>query len=185
MLEIRFHGRGGQGAVVASEMLAAMFFESGKYAQAFPAFGVERRGAPVLAFTRIDDDPIEIHYNVYQPDHVIVLDETITGIIDVSNGLKENGLILINSKKERDDFESYVRYRVVTIDVNKIAADHKLGTISLPIVNTAILGAYAAVTGKIPVETVRKVVFESSPAKKEENADAAGEAFNTILNYGY
>ena len=84
MLEIRFHGRGGQGAVVASEMLASMFFESGKYAQAFPAFGVERRGAPVLAFTRIDDDPIEIHYNVYQPDHVIVLDETITEILDVS-----------------------------------------------------------------------------------------------------
>ncbi|MFC1563713.1 2-oxoacid:acceptor oxidoreductase family protein [candidate division KSB1 bacterium] len=182
MLEIRFHGRGGQGAVVASEMLASMYFESGKHVQAFPAFGVERRGAPVLAFTRTDNSPIEIHYGVYEPDRVIVLDETITEIIDVSGGLKKGGIILINSNKVDETFIKYQDFKVSAIDVNSIAAKYGLGTASLPIVNTAILGAYAAVSGDISVNTVKKIVFEYSPAKKEDNSKAAEEAFNIISN---
>jgi len=184
MLEIRSHGRGGQGAVIASEMLATMFFESGRYAQAFPAFGVERRGAPVLAFTRVDDVPIEIHYGVYNPDHVIVLDHSIIDVIDVSAGLKDNGIILINSGSGASAYPRFSRYRVYTADVNAIAIRRRLGSPSLPIVNTAILGAYAAVTGLLPVELVRDVIARSAPAKREENAEAAVEAFAAVMEHG-
>lgn len=184
MLEIRFHGRGGQGAVVASEMLAAMYFESGKYSQAFPAFGVERRGAPVLAFTRVDDNPIEIHYGVYQPDHVIVLDQSIIDVTNVANGLKKKGIILINSDKGKSGYPQFNTFRLFTIDVNTIALRHHLGTPSFPIVNTAILGAYAAVTGQLSLELVKDVIIHSAPSKNEENARAAIEAFNTIVENG-
>ena len=97
MLEIRFHGRGGQGAVVASRMLAQAAFLAGNHVQAFPDFGLERRGAPVLAFTRIQDSPILDHSKIYVPDVVVVLDASLLDLLDVSEGIKEDGLILVNS----------------------------------------------------------------------------------------
>lgn len=97
MVEIRFHGRGGQGAVIASKILASALFKEGKYAQSFPAFGAERRGAPVMAFTRFDKKTITRRSMVYEPDHVVVLDEPILEVVDVTAGLKENGWILINT----------------------------------------------------------------------------------------
>ena len=97
MIEVRFHGRGGQGAVTAAEILAKAAFEDGKYCQAFPFFGVERRGAPVMAFTRIDDQPIRRRYQVYKPDYVVVLDDGLLEVVDVFSGLKEGGKIIINT----------------------------------------------------------------------------------------
>ncbi|MFC1513561.1 2-oxoacid:acceptor oxidoreductase family protein [candidate division KSB1 bacterium] len=181
MLEIRFHGRGGQGAVIASEMLAAMYFESGKYVQAFPAFGVERRGAPVLAYTRVDKDPIEIHYGIYSPDQLVVLDQTILEMVDVTNGLKKGGCIIINTDKTTAELGIDENYVVFPINVNAIAEHFSLGTSSLPIVNTAILGAYAAATKGFSLDLVEKVILESVPSKKEANAEAAKVAFETII----
>jgi len=94
MIEIRIHGRGGQGAVVASRILASAFHREGKYVQAFPQFGMERRGAPVAAFTRIDDKPIWLHCEIYEPDHLIILDPTLVGQIDITTGLKPEGVEL-------------------------------------------------------------------------------------------
>ena len=102
MIEIRFHGRGGQGAVTAAEILAKAAFEDGKYCQAFPFFGAERKGAPVMAFTRISDKPIKKRYQVYNPDYVIVLDETLLEAVDVLSGLKEEGKVIINSNNDVD-----------------------------------------------------------------------------------
>ena len=99
MIEIRIHGRGGQGAVIASEVLASAFFKEGKFVQAFPAFGVERRGAPVMAFTRVDDQPIRIRHFIYEPDHIIILDPTLIESTQVDSGLKENGWIVINTDR--------------------------------------------------------------------------------------
>ena len=105
MYEVRFHGRGGQGAVTAARLLADAAFREGKDVQSFPIFGVERRGAPVAAFTRMDDKPIDIKTQIYEPDVVIVLDPTLIGVIDVADGLKDNGKIVINSKKKPADFK--------------------------------------------------------------------------------
>ncbi|MCK5562096.1 MAG: 2-oxoacid:acceptor oxidoreductase family protein, partial [Thermoplasmata archaeon] len=99
MIEIRFHGRGGQGAVVASNILAEAAFREGKDVQAFPYFGVERRGAPVTAFTKIDEKPIRVRSQIYEPDHVIVLDQSLLRSIDVAQGIKPGGLILVNIDK--------------------------------------------------------------------------------------
>jgi len=184
MLEIRFHGRGGQGAVIASEMLAAMYFESGKYVQAFPAFGVERRGAPVLAFTRVDDTPIEIHYGVYSPDRLIILDQTILETVDVTRGLDKGGMIIVNSDKAISEFSSFRDYKAYAVDVNAIALRHGLGTASMPIVNTSILGAYAAASGELTVDLVKEVIFEHVPSKKEENSHAAEDAFEAVMSHG-
>ena len=102
MIEIRFHGRGGQGAVIASNILAEAAFKEGKYVQAFPFFGIERRGAPILSFTRIDEKAIRIKNQIYNPDCIVVLDPTLIDAVDVTSGLKENGLILLNTDKNRN-----------------------------------------------------------------------------------
>src|SRR5690606_22632940 len=100
MIEIRFHGRGGQGAVTAAEILAKAAFEDGKYCQAFPFFGAERKGAPVMAFSRIHDKPIRRRYQVYNPDYVVVLDETLLEAVDIVSGLKEGGKVVINTEED-------------------------------------------------------------------------------------
>ncbi|MFQ6090097.1 MAG: 2-oxoacid:acceptor oxidoreductase family protein, partial [Candidatus Bipolaricaulia bacterium] len=105
MKEIRFHGRGGQGAVVASQILASALFKEGKYVQSFPAFGVERRGAPVAAFIRVDEEPILLRCEIYRPDHVVVLDPTLIAAVDVATGLKGGGWVLINSDREPAEFD--------------------------------------------------------------------------------
>ena len=112
MIEIRIHGRGGQGAVIASEVLASAFFMEGKYVQAFPAFGVERRGAPVAAYTRIDDQPIRIRHFIYEPDHIIILDPTLIESTQVDAGLKDNGWMVINTDKPPAKFGRFSRFRV-------------------------------------------------------------------------
>ena len=177
MIEIRIHGRGGQGAVIASEVLAAAFFKEGKYVQAFPAFGVERRGAPVAAFTRVDDQPIRIRHNIYEPDHIIVLDPTLMESTQVDSGLKENGWIIINTDRSPKDFQRLGQVRVATVDANRIAIEHKLGSPTAPIVNTAILGTFAKITGMVSADAIIEAMKEFVPSNKAGNAAAIKEAY--------
>lgn len=178
MIEIRFHGRGGQGAVIASKILACALFAEGKYVQSFPKFGVERRGAPVEAFLRIDDDKILIRNNIYTPDHIIVLDPTLIEAIDVTAGLAKGGWVLVNTTKSPDRLESLGDYRVACVDASGIAVKHRLGSRSAPIVNTSILGAFAKATGMVGLDSVVQAILEEVPIKAEANADAAKDAFN-------
>lgn len=172
MIEIRFHGRGGQGAVTAAEILAKAAFKDGKYAQAFPFFGVERRGAPVMAFTRIDNKPIRVRYQVYEPNYVLVLDDGLIQVTDVFSGLKENGKVVINTHVDLDYDRSKETYE---IDATGIALD-KLG---VNIVNTIILGYFAKKTGEVSIESIIEVIKEVFPGKMgEKNAEATMEAYN-------
>jgi len=176
MIEIRFHGRGGQGAVVASQILASALFKEGKYVQSFPTFGVERRGAPVAAFIRVDDEPILLRCEVYNPDYAVVLDPTLIAAIDITTGLKRDGWVLINTDRSPKEFR-LDGYRVATVDANHIAVKYRLGSPTNPIVNTAILGAFARMSGLVKLETLLETIREEVPLKPEENAAAAEEAY--------
>ncbi len=181
MIEVRFHGRGGQGAVVASEILATALFKEGKFVQAFPAFGVERRGAPVMAFLRFDSLPIRRRCQIYEPDHVVVLDPTLLLAIDVTTGLKPNGSILINSDSPPQSFTPLQKFLVATVPAAEIAVAHKLGTRTNPIVNTAILGAFARVTGFVSLEAITESIAEKIPTRHQErNQAAAREAYERV-----
>ena len=178
MIEIRFHGRGGQGAVTAAEILAKAAFEDGKYTQAFPFFGVERRGAPVMAFSRINDKPIRIRYQVYNPNYVVVLDDGLVEIASVYSGIKKGGKVILNTNKEISSSESAETY---VIDATSIALE-KLG---LPIVNTVMLGAFAGATGEVSLDSIMKIIKETFPGKiGEKNAEAAKIAYEQIKNVG-
>ncbi|UCE19767.1 MAG: 2-oxoacid:acceptor oxidoreductase family protein [Gemmatimonadota bacterium] len=180
MIEIRIHGRGGQGAVVASQVLAAALFQEGKCVQSFPTFGVERRGAPVAAFTRMDDREIRLRCEIYEPDHLMVLDPTLIEAIDVTTGLKENGWIVINSDKHFGEFHLPSKFRIATVDANAIAVKHNLGTRTAPIVNTAILGAFSRITELVSIEAIVAAVKEEVPLNPEENAAACREAYEKV-----
>ncbi len=183
MEEIRFHGRGGQGAVIGSEVLAQAFFIEGAYVQAFPAFGVERRGAPVLAFCRVDRTPIHLRSQIYEPDHVIVLDSSLLESVDVTKGLKEGGTVLINGKRSLPHYRDLVggQHRVSVVDAGSIAVEHGLGSAANPIVNTAILGAFSKVTGLVGIEAVVQAIEEYVPAKRRENREAARDACEQVI----
>ena len=181
MLEIRIHGRGGQGAVIASKILACAFFSEGKYVQAFPKFGVERRGAPVEAFLRVADDKILVRNNIYTPDHIIVLDQTLIDAIDVTTGLKDSGWILTNTIRAPKDFTKLTNFRVGCVDANKIALEYKLGPKNAPIVNTSILGSFARATGLVKLDSIIKSIMDEVPIKPEANARAAREAFEQTV----
>ena len=179
MIEIRFHGRGGQGVVIASEVLADAAFHEGKRVQSFPAFGVERRGAPVMAFTRVDDKPIRIRCQIYQPDHIVILDPTLLEVMDVTAGLKPGGSVLLNSTDEPSSFEFHDRFRVGTVDANHIAFEYRLGPRNAPIVNTAILGAFSRLNGIVGLEALCEAVRTAVPVRPEENVAAVREAYET------
>lgn len=182
MFEVRFHGRGGQGAVTAANILAVAAFKEGHHSQSFPFFGVERRGAPVQAFTRIDDEPINLRMNVYTPDAVVVLDSSLLGVINVMDGLKKDGTIIINTSKRPSDYD--FNFKVATVDATSIAISHGLGSSAAPIVNTAILGAYSKAIKNVGIESISDAIMERAPAKKEINAKAAKEAYQkTILGW--
>ena len=180
MIEIRIHGRGGQGAVVASKMLVIAAAKEGKKVQAFPVFGAERRGAAVAAFARVDDQKIRIHSEVYTPDYVIVLDPVLYKTVPVTAGLKKGGLILLNSPQDPSAHPFPVDFKVATVDAGGIALKHKLGSRTEPIVNTAILGAFAKVTGIIGIEALAETIRESVPGKGKENEAAAREAYASV-----
>jgi 2-oxoacid:acceptor oxidoreductase gamma subunit (pyruvate/2-ketoisovalerate family) len=177
MLEIRFHGRGGQGTVVASKVLADALAKEGNYVQAYPEFGVERRGAPVFAFLRIDDKPIYDKSRIYTPDHVVVVDPTLVGVIDVTEGLKDGGMIIINTDKRPGHFKFPKKFRVATINATGIAIKHKLGTMATPIVNTAVVGAVVKLLNLTKLDSLLQAIREGVPIKQEDNVAAAREAY--------
>ncbi|MDW3228908.1 MAG: 2-oxoacid:acceptor oxidoreductase family protein [Acidobacteriota bacterium] len=177
MIEIRFHGRGGQGTVVASKILADALAKEGNYVQAYPEFGVERRGAPVFAFIRVDNKPIYDKSKIYHPDHVVVVDPTLVEAIDVTEGLKDGGYIIINSDKKPEDFKLPSNYKVFTVDATEIAVKHKLGTLAAPIVNTAITGAVVKILKLTKLESLAEAIREGVPNKAEDNVKAAIEAY--------
>jgi 2-oxoacid:acceptor oxidoreductase gamma subunit (pyruvate/2-ketoisovalerate family) len=183
MIRIRIHGRGGQGGKTAAELLAMVIFSEGKYpfAQAAPAFGPERRGAPVNAFVRVSDSEIRERGAISDPDMVIVLDETLAKTMNVAEGLHENGIILINSKREPFAFAEYAQHFTVgTIDADAIAARFGLGTKRAPIVNTAILGAFLRISGLGLLDTLLAFIEDEMPKKTAENKQAAAQAFISV-----
>ncbi|HUG41669.1 MAG TPA: 2-oxoacid:acceptor oxidoreductase family protein [Longimicrobiales bacterium] len=177
MRELRIHGRGGQGAVIASKVLAVALFREGRWVQSFPAFGVERRGAPVTAFLRVDDAPIRLRCEVTAPDDLIVLDPTLVRAIDVTAGLREGGGILINTALQPGDHPALAsRFRVATVDAGAIASAHGIGSRSQPIVNTAILGAFASWSGLVSLDAICAAIEEEVPTRPDANVAAAREA---------
>ena len=159
MLEFRWHGRGGQGAWTASELLARTAIYEGKYIQSFPEFGPERMGAPVTAFTRISTEPIRLHCAVYEPDVVAVLDPTLLKAVPAAAGLNENGIIIVNSADEPAKVKEVLKMekgKVWTVPATEIA----LRILGMPITNTAMLGAVARATSIVSLESVEKTVKE-------------------------
>lgn len=173
MIEIKFKGRGGQGAVVASEILGRAFFLEGKYPQCFSLFGGERRGAPVTGFLRVDEEPILLKCQIKRPDQMIIFDLSLTDEKEISQELKPNGLILINSNKEIDFFKNLRRFRIGLIDAGPIARNVGLGGTF----NTAMLGAYIRLTHLVKTETLIEAVRRMVPAKIELNIEAVREAY--------
>ena len=180
MIEIRFHGRGGQGAVTSAELLALAAIEEGMYAQAFPSFGPERRGAPVLAFCRISDQPIRIRANIYEPDIVVVLDASLLKIVNVAAGLKTNGLLVTtssdSSEKVREDLK--IKNRIGFVDAVKIARE----VLGLPITNTTMLGSLIKASGLVKKESFISPLKERFGRIAEKNISAFERAYQeTIL----
>jgi pyruvate ferredoxin oxidoreductase gamma subunit len=180
MIEIRFHGRGGQGAVTSAELLALAAIEEGKYAQAFPSFGPERRGAPVLAFCRISDQPIKIRANIYEPDLVVVLDASLLKIVNVASGLKADGLLVTTSSDspERLKQDLKIEYRLGVVDAVKIARE----ILGLPITNTTMLGSLVKASGLVKKESFLPPLKERFGRIAERNISAFERAYReTIL----
>lgn len=180
MTEIRFHGRGGQGAVIASEILASALFAEGKYVQTFPEFGVERRGAPVQAFLRFDDKPILLRCKVYNPDHIIVLDPVLIKTVNITQGLKPGGWILLNSTRVLPQNVNFDKYKLALVDATGIAIKYRLGAKTAPIVNTAILGAFVKISNLASLDHICEGIKEYVPVKIQENIQATKEAYETV-----
>jgi 2-oxoacid:acceptor oxidoreductase gamma subunit (pyruvate/2-ketoisovalerate family) len=151
-----------------------------KWVQSFPFFGVERRGAPVTAYTKIDDNPIWDRSEITEPDYVIVMDSSLVAVVDITQGLKQSGMILLNSDKKPNEVELGDGFKVATVDATEIAVSHGLGSKSAPIVNSAILGAFAKASGEVGIESLEKSIHKMAPAKPKENAAAAIEAYEKV-----
>lgn len=168
--EIRVHGRGGQGAVTTAELMAIAAFNDGKFSQAMPNFGPERRGSPVEAYCRLSGEFITLRTQVYDPDYVIVLDDSLPNVVDITRGLAKSGMILINSA-EKKRFGGFPTYAV---DANKIAME----VIGRPIVNTVMLGAFAKATKLVSLESLMDATKERfEGAVREKNMLAIRRAY--------
>ncbi len=178
MLEIRIHGRGGQGSVTAAQILAISAFYDGKQSQAFPRFGVERRGAPVEAFCRIDDAPVNIRSQVYTPDLLLVLEPSLLEAVDVTAGLKPGADIIINTSQPVKD-RKYAKFKVHTVDASKVAME----IFKADIVNTAILGAFSKVTGTVSLKAINKAIedrFAGKPHVIDMNKEAVKRVYEHV-----
>jgi len=181
MFEVRIHGRGGQGVVTAAELLSIAAFAEGPHAQAFPSFGSERTGAPVVSFCRIDDKPIRVREPIAAPDALIVQDPTLLHQVDLFNGLGPDSYMLINSSRSFDELgladfvRGFRRERVMTVPASELARRH----LGRPLPNLVMLGGFAALTGAISIESVAKAIGQRfSGALGERNVAAAREAFS-------
>ena len=183
IIEIRWHGRGGQGAKTASLLLADAAFNTGKYIQGFPEYGPERMGAPITAYNRISDKPIRIHSNIYEPDYVVVVDDTLLESVDVTAGLKKEGAIVINTTKSGEELKNLLNGyegKVYTIDARKVSMD----TLGKYFPNTPMLAAIVKVSGIMEEEAFLKDMegsFKHKFAKKPEVIDGNMKAIELAL----
>ena len=174
MIEVRFHGRGGQGVVTSANLLAIAAFKEGKYCQAFPFFGTERRGAPVVAFCRIDDKFIRTREQVYEPDYVVVLDPTLLKVIDVTEGLKEDGMLIMNTNKE---VKLNTKAKIKRVDATKIA----LEVIGKPFVNAPMIGALIGATHLVKLNSLMEAIKERFPEEiAKKNIEAVKRAYEEV-----
>ncbi len=184
MIEIRWHGRGGQGAKTASLLLADAAFNTGKYIQGFPEYGPERMGAPITAYNRISSSPIRIHSNIYEPDYVVVVDDTLLESVDVTAGLKEDGAVVINTTKNGEDLKKLLKGykgKIYTIDARKVSME----TLGKYFPNTPMLAAIVKVSGIMNEEEFVKDMegsFKHKFAKKPEVIDGNMKAVKMALN---
>lgn len=183
LIEIRWHGRGGQGAKTASLLLADAAFNTGKYIQGFPEYGPERMGAPITAYNRISDEPITIHSNIYEPDYVVVVDDTLLESVDVTAGLKKDGAIIINTTKKYDDFKDTLKGydgNVYCIDARKVSIE----ALGKYFPNTPMLAAIVKVTGIMSDEEFLNDMqgsFKHKFAKKPEVIEGNMKALSLAL----
>lgn len=183
LIEIRWYGRGGQGTKTASLLLADAAFNTGKYIQGFPEYGPERMGAPITAYNRISDDPITVHSNIYEPDYVVVVDDTLLETVDVTAGLKTNGAIVINTTKSSDYLKSVLKGykgKVYTIDARKVSTE----ALGRYFPNTPMLAAIVKVTGIMNDKDFLKDMegsFKHKFAKKPEVIDGNMKALEMAL----
>ncbi len=185
MLQVRFHGRGGQGVVTAAEMLSIAAFEQGRHAMAFPSFGSERTGAPVVAFCRIDDREIRLREPILAPDALIIQDPTLLHQVDVFQGLQPDGYVLINSTRSFDELgvgdivRRFRHERLTNVPATEIAIKH----LGRPVANAVLLGGFAALSGLITLDAVAHAIRDKFSGKVAEgNVAAAAEAYEYIRN---
>src|SRR5262245_34556816 len=185
MFQIRIHGRGGQGVVTAAEMLSVAAFREGRFAQAFPSFGSERTGAPVVAFCRIDDKEIRLREPIMRPDALIIQDPTLLHQVDVFAGLARDGYILINTRRSFDElgigeFASGFRpERLCTVPATELALEH----VGRPVPNAALLGGFAAISGRISLDSVAAAIRETFAGRLADgNVAAAAAAFTHVTD---
>ncbi|MBU2547631.1 MAG: 2-oxoacid:acceptor oxidoreductase family protein [Proteobacteria bacterium] len=182
MIEVRIHGRGGQGAVTSAELVALSAIEEGKFAQAFPSFGPERRGAPVVAFLRVDSQQIRTREKVYEPDMVVVLDPTVMSITQVDDGLKPQGVLILNSNRTPEEIrrEYGFKHKLAVVDASRIAQE----TLGLPITNTVMLGALVKASGIIKPEAINGPLAKRFGRIAEKNQKAYDRAFTETVMEG-
>ncbi|MFH0800265.1 MAG: 2-oxoacid:acceptor oxidoreductase family protein [Pseudomonadota bacterium] len=176
MIEIRFHGRGGQGAVTSAELIALAAIGQGRFAQSMPSFGPERRGAPVQAFLRVADEQIRIRAEVTRPNIVVVLDDSLIHVLDVTSGLKDGGLVIVNTQQSEEDVRAAIKFKgkLATVDALKIA----LETLKVPITNTTMIGALIKATGIVPMDAIiPEIQRRFNPKLAERNVVALKRAF--------
>ncbi len=179
MIEIRIHGRGGQGVVTAAELIAISAFYEGSESQAFPNFGVERRGAPIEAYARIGDRPIKLRSQIYNPDFIIVQDATLLGVVDVFRGIEKNTKVIINSDKTLNEIFKkgfpVKKENIILIGATEIA----LRILGRPIINTVMLGAFAKFSGLININSIKKALGEKFQGEiLKKNIKAVEEAYS-------
>ena len=180
MLEIKFSGRGGQGVVVASQILGLAFFKAGKYPQCYSVFGGERRGAPLISFLRVDEEKILLKCEIRQPHELICLDDSLVDPKEVSDLLAPGGRVLINTRRPPEVFSELSDFKLGFIDALGISEAVGLGRIF----NTTMVGAYARFTGHPELSHILDAVAELVPAKREANLEASRQAFETVKTYG-
>lgn len=178
MIEIRIHGRGGQGVVSASELIAKAAFLDGKNSQSFPSFGVERTGAPVESYVRINDEFIKTRQQIYAPDYIIVQDTSLLLFINPFLGAKKSTKVIINSKKKISELKIPKYLKVYSLPATDIATKY----LGRPLINTSLLGAFAGVTKLIEIESLKKAILERWPGEiGEKNIKAMEEAYEAVV----
>ena len=181
MVGIRFHGRGGQGAVIASKILANAYFKQGLYVQAFPAFGMERKGAAVSAFVRVADVPIVERGEIRNPSAVIVLDSSLLSRVNVVQGARPDALILLNCRENETRSPIEGAFRVAGVDAVRIALEYGLGSKTAPVINTVIIGAFARLAGDLALANLLAAIETGVPDNPKQNMAAAEAAYQSVF----